>query len=63
VSGDVNGGRYPLRIVTVNGDIQVQTSGAIPPQPAGAVAPNPDADDAASGPPPAPPTPAKPPVT
>jgi DUF4097 and DUF4098 domain-containing protein YvlB len=66
VSGDVNGGRYPLRIVTVNGDIQVQTSGAIPPQPVTTAAPHADDeddDDAVRVPPPAPPAPPKPPIT
>jgi hypothetical protein len=33
VSGDVNGGRFPLRITTINGDIQVET-GAVPRTPA-----------------------------
>jgi hypothetical protein len=27
VSGEVNGGRFPLRITTINGDIQVETGG------------------------------------
>jgi hypothetical protein len=43
VSGEVNGGRYQLRITTVNGDIQVQTSGPLPPQTPAAA--DPDADD------------------
>ena len=33
VSGEVNGGRYELRIATVNGDIHVENGGAPPPPP------------------------------
>jgi hypothetical protein len=33
VSGEVNGGRYSLHIVTVNGDIKVENGGAPPPPP------------------------------
>jgi hypothetical protein len=53
VSGEVNGGRYQLRITTVNGDIQVQTSGPIPPQPSVPPAPDADEDDEMSPMPPA----------
>lgn len=30
VSGEVNGGRHDLRIVTVNGDINIESNGAVP---------------------------------
>jgi hypothetical protein len=33
VSGQVNGGKYELRITTVNGDIKIDNGAAIPPQP------------------------------
>lgn len=33
VSGQVNGGRYELRITTVNGDIKIDNGAPIPPQP------------------------------
>lgn len=57
VSGEVNGGRYTLRITTVNGDIRIESSGAIPVPPTAPSAP------AAVPAPPAPPTtPAHPPT-
>src|SRR5216684_6718417 len=33
VSGEVNGGRYELRITTVNGDIKIDTAKSVPPVP------------------------------
>ena len=33
VSGEVNGGRYDLRITTVNGDVRIESMGPLPPQP------------------------------
>jgi len=52
VSGEVNGGRYELRIATVNGDIHVENGGApLPPPAVSSVSP----------PPPAPPAPPAPP--
>jgi hypothetical protein len=39
VSGSVNGGRYDLRITTVNGDIKIDTAPAPPPAPAAPAAP------------------------
>jgi DUF4097 and DUF4098 domain-containing protein YvlB len=56
VSGEVNGGRYDLRIVTVNGDIHLENAVApIPPAPPAApAAPMPPAPPAA---PPVPPSP------
>jgi DUF4097 and DUF4098 domain-containing protein YvlB len=55
VSGEVNGGKYELRIVTVNGDIRVDNgSGSIPPLPA---LPAPPAAPAAPSAKPAPPAP------
>ncbi|HEV7919820.1 MAG TPA: DUF4097 family beta strand repeat-containing protein, partial [Thermoanaerobaculia bacterium] len=47
VSGEVNGGRYELKISTVNGDIEVQNGGAP------AAPPAPPAPPAAPAPPPA----------
>ncbi|MEA2343687.1 MAG: hypothetical protein QOF63_1856, partial [Thermoanaerobaculia bacterium] len=38
VSGEVNGGRYELRITTVNGDIKIDTA-TTPATPAAPVAP------------------------
>ena len=52
VSGDVNGGRYPLRITTVNGDIKIDNAPAAPPAPA---APSAPAAHSAPAAPPAPP--------
>jgi hypothetical protein len=50
VSGEVNGGRYELRITTVNGDIKIDT--ATPPAPPAPTAPPaPAAAPAAPGPP------------
>lgn len=39
VSGEVNGGRYQLQIITVNGDVEVQQVPAAPPRPAAPAAP------------------------
>jgi len=50
VSGEVNGGRYELRIHTVNGDIRVETS-APPVPPAAPAAPAPPAPPAVPAPP------------
>lgn len=64
VSGEVNGGRYALRITTVNGDIKIENGGATsvlpvpPPVPAA-----PPAIAAPSAPPAAPARPDPPPVT
>lgn len=55
VSGEVNGGRFPLRIVTVNGDVTVEHIG-LPKPPAAPAAPN----GAAPLAPPAPPAPPAP---
>jgi hypothetical protein len=61
VSGDVNGGRFPLHITTINGDIQVQT-GSIPRIPAApSIPPTPPALSRPSLPP-APPAAAAPPA-
>jgi DUF4097 and DUF4098 domain-containing protein YvlB len=59
VSGEVNGGKYELRIVTVNGDIRLDNGGGpIPAPPAPSAGP---ATPAAPGPPPtAPAAPAAP---
>jgi len=43
VSGEVNGGRFELRITTVNGDIKIDTATAPPAPPAPAAAPAPPA--------------------
>jgi len=43
VSGEVNGGRYSLHIVTVNGDIKVENGGPPPAPPAPPAAPAPPA--------------------
>lgn len=51
VSGQVNGGKYELRIVTVNGDIKIDNGAPIPPMPPMS-APN-----AIPAPPPPPPAP------
>jgi hypothetical protein len=61
VSGEVNGGRFPLRITTINGDIQVETGG-IPRAPAAPSIPQPPALGLPALPsaPPAPPAPAAP---
>jgi DUF4097 and DUF4098 domain-containing protein YvlB len=63
VSGDVNGGRYELRISTVNGDIRLENGippvPPVPPAPGvGSVPPAPQAPPALPAPPaqPAPPT-------
>jgi hypothetical protein len=60
VSGDVNGGRFPLRITTVNGDIQVATGNLLR-VPAAPSIPRPPALTAPSQPP-APPAPGAPPA-
>ncbi len=43
VSGEVNGGRYSLHIVTVNGDIKVENGGVPPAPPAPPALPAPPA--------------------
>lgn len=58
VSGDVNGGRFPLRITTINGDIQVETS-SMPRVPTAPSLPQPPALSRPSLPP-SPPAPAAP---
>src|SRR5205814_654444 len=41
VSGEVNGGKYELKITTVNGDIKVENNGVpVPPAPPAVPAPN-----------------------
>jgi len=40
VSGEVNGGKYDLRIVTVNGNIRIETTPPAPPTPQSPVVPN-----------------------
>jgi Uncharacterized conserved protein len=60
VSGEVNGGRYALRITTVNGDIRIE-NGGVPPAPPVVPAPSVRPAPPAVSAPPAPPAP--PPVT
>jgi len=55
VSGQVNGGKYELRITTVNGDIKVDNGAPIPPQPP-MVAPGTPQMQQGVTPPPPPPT-------
>jgi hypothetical protein len=59
VSGEVNGGRFPLRIVTVNGDIGLTNSGIppAPPVPATGIGARPPAPPEIPRPAPAPPQP------
>jgi Putative adhesin len=53
VSGEVNGGKYELKITTVNGDIKVETLGGLPVPPAPPLPPAPNVVPA----PPVPPAP------
>jgi hypothetical protein len=66
VSGEINGGRYELKITTVNGDIELQNGGIPPVPPTAPIPPIPGAPHAqpvppAPGVPPAPPAPQAPP--
>lgn len=64
VSGEVNGGRYSLRITTVNGDIRIENGGgplAVPPPPP--VPPAPSAVPAPQAPSAPPARPSAPPMT
>jgi hypothetical protein len=63
VSGEVNGGQYSLKIVTVNGDIQLANSPALPPAPSKSSMPSVPAAPAAPQAPSAAPAAAAPPST
>ena len=54
VSGEVNGGKYELKITTVNGDIKVENLGGLPTPPAAPTAPALPAPSAVPAPPPPP---------
>ncbi|HKS22723.1 MAG TPA: DUF4097 family beta strand repeat-containing protein [Thermoanaerobaculia bacterium] len=63
VSGEVNGGKYELKITTVNGDIKVENLGGLPVPPAVPAAPAPNAIPAPpAGPVPPAPVPPPPPA-